>query len=165
MDKALSHAEPACDPQLDEEELIEELTGLLHVSRLSDGFGFDILGWLPLGADAPPTAVCLEVKSTRDGKFHLSRNEWERAKWFHDRGEGERYVVLVVHRSSGSEPPSASTSSPTPCIWWRPSRSPRSTMATNCRIAWRRKDRSAGRCLELLALEWFSTDEETDGSS
>lgn len=105
VDKARLHAEPACDPQLGEEELIEELTGLLHVSRLSDGFGFDLLGWLPLQPDAAPTAVCLEVKSTRDGTFHMSRHEWERATWFHERGEGERYVVLVVHRSSGSEPP------------------------------------------------------------
>jgi len=105
VDKARLHAEPACDPQLDEEELIEELIGLLHVSRLSDGFGFDLLGWLPLQPDAEPTAVCLEVKSTRDGTFHLSRHEWGRATWFHERGEGERYVVLVVHRSSGSEPP------------------------------------------------------------
>ena len=105
VDKARSHAEPACEPQLDEEELIEELTGLLHVSRLSDGFGFDLLGWLPLQPNAEPRAVCLEVKSTRNGTFHLSRHEWGRATWFHDRREGERYVVLVVHRSSGSEPP------------------------------------------------------------
>lgn len=105
VDKARSHAEPACDPQLDEEELIEELSALLHVSRLSDGFGFDLLGWLPLQPGAKPTAVCLEVKSTRDGTFHLSRHEWGRAAWFHKRGEGERYVVLVVNRSSGSEPP------------------------------------------------------------
>jgi hypothetical protein len=105
VEKARSHAEPACDPQLDEEELIDELTGLLHVSRLSDGFGFDLLGWLPLEPDAAPTAVCMEVKSTRDGTFHLSRNEWGRALWFHERGEGERYVVLVVHRSPGSAPP------------------------------------------------------------
>lgn len=105
VEKARSHAEPACDPQLDDEELIEELTGLLHVSRLSDGFGFDLLGWLPLQPDAEPTAACLEVKSTRDGTFHLSRHEWRRATWFHERGEGERYVVLVVQRSSGSEPP------------------------------------------------------------
>jgi len=105
VDKARSHAEPACDPHLDEEELIEELAALLHVSRLSDGFGFDLLGWLPLRADAEPTAACLEVKSTSDGTFHLSRHEWGRATWFHERDEGERYVVLVVHRSSGSEPP------------------------------------------------------------
>lgn len=105
VDKARFHAAPACDPQLDEDELVEELTELLHVSRLSDGFGFDLLGWLPLQPDAEPTAVCLEVKSTRDGTFHLSRNEWERATWFHERREGERYVILVVHRSSGSEPP------------------------------------------------------------
>lgn len=106
VERALSHAEPACDPQLDEEELIDELTGLLHVSRLSDGFGFDLLGWLPLEAGGGPKAVCLEVKSTRDGTFHLSRNEWERALWFHnERGEGDRYVVLVVHRAAAAGPP------------------------------------------------------------
>ena len=47
VEKAKAHAEPACEPQLDEEELIDELTEFLHVSRHSDGFGFDLLGWLP----------------------------------------------------------------------------------------------------------------------
>src|SRR5215212_2679517 len=32
---------------LGEEELIDELSGLLHVSQYSDAFGFDLIGWLP----------------------------------------------------------------------------------------------------------------------
>ena len=103
--KALAHAEPACEPELDEEELIDELTELLHVSRHSDGFGFDLLGWLPPVPGSEPIALCLEVKSTRDGTFHLTRGEWERAAGFHEQGKGERYAILVVHRSSGSDPP------------------------------------------------------------
>ena len=82
VEKATAHAEPACEPQLDEEELIDELTELLHVSGHSDGFGFDLLGWLPPDPESEPTALCLEVKSTSDGTFHLSRGEWERAEWF-----------------------------------------------------------------------------------
>jgi len=105
VEKARSHAEPACEPELDDEELIDELTELLHVSRHSDGFGFDLLAWLPPTPDADPMALCVEVKSTHDGTFHLSRNEWERAEWFHEQGEGQRYAVLVVHRSAGGEPP------------------------------------------------------------
>src|SRR5262249_20786109 len=80
VEKQKPHAEPACEPQLDEEELIDELTEFLHVSRHSDGFGFDLLGWLPPDSKSEPTALRLEVKSTSDGKFHLSRGEWERAE-------------------------------------------------------------------------------------
>lgn len=105
VEKARAHAEPACEPQLDEEELIDELTGLLHVSRHSDGFGFDLLGWLPPDSESEPIALCLEVKSTSDGRFHLSRGEWERAKWFQAQGEGQKYAILVVHRASGAGPP------------------------------------------------------------
>jgi hypothetical protein len=105
VEKAKARAEPACEPQLDEEELIDELTEFLHVSGHSDGFGFDMLGWLPPDSESEPTALCLEVKSTSDGKFHLSRGEWERAKWFKTHGEGEKYAILVVHRGSGSDPP------------------------------------------------------------
>jgi len=105
VERAGAHAEPACEPELDEDELIDELTELLHVSRHSDGFGFDLLGWLRPTPDHDPIAMCVEVKSTRDGTFHLSRNEWERARWFHDAGEGDRYAVLVVHRSTGNDPP------------------------------------------------------------
>ena len=104
VDKALAHADPACEAELDEEELIDELTELLHVSRHSDGFGFDLIGWLPPAPGRDPMALCLEVKSTRDGTFHLSRGEWERATWFQESGEGDRYAVLVVRRSTNGPP-------------------------------------------------------------
>ena len=105
VERALAHAAPACEPAVDDEELIDELRELLHVSRHSDGFGFDMLGWLAPSPDAPPAALCLEVKSARDGRFHLSRGEWNRARWFHELGQGERYAVLVVQRSTASGPP------------------------------------------------------------
>jgi hypothetical protein len=105
VERAKAHAEPACEPQLDEEELIDELTEFLHVAGHSDGFGFDLLGWLPPDPKSAPAALCLEVKSTSDGKFHLSRGEWERAESFKTEGEGERYAILVVHRGRGSDSP------------------------------------------------------------
>jgi hypothetical protein len=105
VEKVKAQAEPACEPQLDEEELIDELTGFLHVSGHSDGFGFDLLGWLPPYPDSEPTALCLEVKSTNSGRFHLSRSEWDQAERFEEQGEGDKYVILVVHRGSGSGPP------------------------------------------------------------
>jgi hypothetical protein len=49
--------------------------------------------------------MCLEVKSTGDGSFHLSAGEWDCARRFHDHGEGERYAVLVVQRSAGARAP------------------------------------------------------------
>ena len=88
VEKARAHAEPACEPELDEDELIDELTELLHVSRHSDGFGFDLLGWLPPDEESEPIALCLEVKSTSDGTFHLSRSEWERAESFRAARQG-----------------------------------------------------------------------------
>lgn len=83
---------------LDTEELIEELSGLLHVSRYSDAFGFDLIGWLPPGPDREAQAVCLEVKSSRDQAFQLSRGEWSLAQKFHDGGIGSQYAILVVRR-------------------------------------------------------------------
>jgi hypothetical protein len=105
VELALSHAEPAREPEIDEEELIDELRGLLYVARYSDGFGFDMLGYLSPAPAADPIALCLEVKSTRDGRFHLSRAEWETALEFHAAGEGDRYALLVVHRAAANGPP------------------------------------------------------------
>ena len=85
--------------------LIDELTELLHVSRHSDGFGFDLVGWLPPSPGAPSVALCLEVESSAIGTFHLSRKEWKEAMALHDSGKGSRYVVLVVARSAGSALP------------------------------------------------------------
>lgn len=105
VDEAIRHAELASDTQLDEEGLIEELSSFLHLSRLSDAFGFDILGWLPLDPGAAPVPLCLEVKSSSTRRFHLSRSEWERATWFADEGMGRAYVVGIVNRGAIGAPP------------------------------------------------------------
>jgi hypothetical protein len=43
VERALAHADSVTATDLDDEELIDELTGLLHVARYSDDFGFDLL--------------------------------------------------------------------------------------------------------------------------
>ena len=100
------HAEPACAADLDQDELIDELTGLLHVSEHSDAFGFDLLGWLPPVPDRAPMAMCLEVKSSAEATFHVTRSEWALAAQFHDEGIGVHYAVLVVRRNASGGAPS-----------------------------------------------------------
>jgi hypothetical protein len=101
---ALPHAERALSLPADE-ELVDELLQFVHVSRHSDAFGFDVLGWLRPSENHEPHAMCIEVKNSSDGSFHLSTGEWNRAEWFNSIGEGDRYAVLVVRRgTSGSTP-------------------------------------------------------------
>jgi len=69
VDKVLAHAERARLNNLDDEERIEELSNLVHVSRYSDAFGFDLMGWLPTGPQGEAQAVCLEVKNSSGGAF------------------------------------------------------------------------------------------------
>jgi hypothetical protein len=104
VERALAHADAVADPDLDEEELIDELTALLHVAKYSDDFGFDVLGWLPPAENADSIAMALEVKSSGEGTFHFSAGEWERATQFRDDGRGESYAVLVIRRRSGPAP-------------------------------------------------------------
>ena len=98
VDRALGHFESARQSDLDPEELIEQLSGLLHVSRYSDAFGFDLLGWLPSGSGREPQAVCLEVKSSRGQGFLYSQGEWSLATKFHEEEMGNQYAILVVRR-------------------------------------------------------------------
>ena len=105
VEAALAHAPRARARGLDEEELIDELTGLLHVSRYSDAFGFDVVGWIPHGPGPDGGAVCLEVKSSGGEGFHLSRNEWSVAEKLRGEGAGDRYAVLVVRRARGGGVP------------------------------------------------------------
>jgi len=107
VDAALGHAERARLQDLEEDELIEELAGLLHLSRHSDAFGFDLVGWLPVTEGAEPKAVCLEVKSVGGSGFILSASEWARAEWLHNDGEGDRYAVLAVRRGKAAGTPIA----------------------------------------------------------
>jgi hypothetical protein len=106
VEAALAHSLSARSAELDEDELVDELTGLLHLSEYSDAFGFDILGWLPPGQGLPHQAMCLEVKSSSDEGFLLSRAEWARATSFHDAHKGDRYAVLVVRRAKRGGVPS-----------------------------------------------------------
>ena len=76
------------------------------MSRHSDAFGFDLVGWLPLAPGSEPTAVFLEVKSSSGEGFHLSSSEWALAQRLHDGDEGNRYAVLAVRRGKGGGLPS-----------------------------------------------------------
>ncbi|WP_407669361.1 sacsin N-terminal ATP-binding-like domain-containing protein [Ornithinimicrobium avium] len=103
----LAHAAAASAPREDEEDddLIEALEGLLHVSRVSDGFGFDMVGWVAPAPDQAPCATALEVKSTSGDRFQLSSNEWRIAQALREQGAGERYAVLAVRRRKGGGVP------------------------------------------------------------
>lgn len=107
VDKALSHAPRARMKDLDEEELAEELVGLLHVAYYSVAFGFDLIGWLPHNLNGEGQAVCLEVKSSGGKGFHLSSNEWSVAERLRDNGYGGQYAVLVVRRGKAGGVPEA----------------------------------------------------------
>jgi hypothetical protein len=101
----LSHADLARDDGIDDEALIDELSSLLHVSRHSDAFGFDMIGWLAPTPEHPPIAMCLEVKSSSTGAFNLSSGEWAGATRYHERDQGFHYAVLVVRRDADGGPP------------------------------------------------------------
>ena len=105
VDAALSHLDAARSESADEEDLIDDLRGLMHVSRHSDGFGFDLLGLLSPGEGSEPIAMCIEVKSAGGHEFHLTASEWALAERLHEEGRGEHYAVLVVHRGKRGGPP------------------------------------------------------------
>ena len=97
---ARAHAEAARARDLEDDELIEELAGFLHVAGHSDAFGFDMLGWIAHMGSDEHEAMLVEVKSSIDGTFHLSPNEWRCAEDF-----ASDYSVLVVRRAATSEVP------------------------------------------------------------
>lgn len=95
-----AHAEAARDPGLEDDELIEELAGFLHVAGHSDAFGFDMLGLIiPEGSEALEPML-VEVKSSDGGSFHLSQGEWKCAEDY-----PADYCVLVVRRVTTSPIP------------------------------------------------------------
>ena len=105
VEKALAHAERASLSGLDDEERIEELSGFLHVSRYSDAFGFDLIGWLPSDPPGNGKAVCMEVKSSQGEGFQFSRGEWSVAEKFHEDQIGDQYAILVVRREKAGGVP------------------------------------------------------------
>jgi hypothetical protein len=98
----------------DQEAFIEHASDFLHVSRLSDAFGFDLLAWLPLTEDDAPATRLVEVKSTAGGAFHLSTGEWTCARRFHDADEGDRYAVLTITRNPKGGAPTSMDLLPDP---------------------------------------------------
>lgn len=107
VDAVRAHMEPACVPDLDDEELIDELTALLHVSSYSDDFGFDLFGWMPPSPGEKPIAMGLEVKSSGDGSVHLSSGEWALATRWNKEGIGEQYALAVVRRAAPNGQPAS----------------------------------------------------------
>ena len=95
VEAARAYAEAARARDLDDDELIEELAGFLHVAAQSDAFGFDMLGWIARPGSHEHEAMLVEVKSSVDGTFHLSRNEWRCAEDF-----ASDYCVVVVRRAA-----------------------------------------------------------------
>lgn len=95
------------DLDQDEEDLIEALRPLVHLSAVSDGFGFDLVGWVAASEGQPFRATCLEVKSTKGFNLHLSSNEWRVAEQLHQQGRGDRFAILAVRRGPGGGVPVA----------------------------------------------------------
>ncbi len=93
VEALLPKAERALDPALDHEERLQALASFLHLSETSDGFGCDLLGWLPPYQDEEPRALAIEVKSTTGRRFFVSEHEWRVAEDIED-----DYAFLVVLR-------------------------------------------------------------------
>jgi len=90
----------AVDVDADEEDQLESLAQFLHLSRESDEFGCDLLGWIAADSgEGQP--VFLEVKSVDAKGFFLSAHEWARATELRD-----RYAIVAVLRGeSASDAP------------------------------------------------------------
>lgn len=103
--RALTHLDAASAADIDDEDLLHELTGLLHLSRISDSFGFDMLGWLPPAPGRAPRAIAIEVKSSSRGQFLISALEWAQAQRLRDEGDSAGFAVLVVRRERRRDVP------------------------------------------------------------
>ena len=93
VDALVPHADRALDRSVALEDRLESLADFLHLSEVSDGFGCDLLGWLPPYEDAEPRPLALEVKSSTGRSFLASDHEWEAAARL-----DEEYAFLVVLR-------------------------------------------------------------------
>ncbi len=96
----LRHADEALVEGADEDDRLDALASFIHVAEVSDGFGFDLLGWVSPYPGADERAMLLEVKSSADRHFLVSTWEWERAGDLPD-----DYAFLIVRRGPDDEPP------------------------------------------------------------
>ncbi len=90
----MEHADNALKCLDDEDRLILHLANFLHLSKVTDDFGCDILGFMELYNDEKAKPVFLEVKGDLDQTFQVSKHEWEQAKVL-----GPNYAFLVVIRA------------------------------------------------------------------
>lgn len=84
---------------IDEDDRMEALSNFIHLSKESDSFGCDVLGWIPSFEGEAAMPLFLEVKSDSDRSFNVSENEWNQAERL-----GESYAFMVVLRSKDSVP-------------------------------------------------------------
>lgn len=101
--QAVSHA-AAYFAAVEDDERIDALIRFLHVSAVSDGFGFDMLGYLESESrpDDPSAGVLfLEVKSASGRSFEVSGPEWATAEMPE---VSDRYAFLVVLRDEKGQP-------------------------------------------------------------
>jgi hypothetical protein len=85
----------------DDDDAVEALRTFVHVSRTSDQFGFDVIGYLQLQAGGSWSPALLEVKSSRDRTFKVSDTEWRRATNDDIRS---RYAFCIVLRGGATTP-------------------------------------------------------------
>jgi hypothetical protein len=84
----------------DEDAAIDALAALVHVSAVSDAFGFDLIGYLP-DESRSRRVLLLEVKATGDRKFIVSRHEWHVAGL---PGIRDIYAFMTVGRNAAGQP-------------------------------------------------------------
>jgi hypothetical protein len=86
---------------VEDDEAVDSLIRFVHVSKASDDFGFDLIGYLPGTIGQPAEVLFLEVKSSTGRSFIVSTHEWEVSEREDLR---ESYAFLVVQRGPDGQP-------------------------------------------------------------
>ncbi len=103
VDQVLSHAS-AYFAAVEDDERIDALIRFVHVSEVSDGFGFDLIGFVESDEepdDLEAGVLFLEVKSSSGRSFEVSAPEWATAELPE---LSDRYAFLVVLRDDKGQP-------------------------------------------------------------
>jgi hypothetical protein len=103
VDQVLSHAS-AYFAAAEDDERVDALIRFVHVSEVSDGFGFDLIGFAESEArpdDLEAGVLFLEVKSASSRSFEVSEPEWKTAELPE---LSDRYAFLVVLRDDKGQP-------------------------------------------------------------
>ena len=100
VDSLSARAKESLDA-VEDDEAVDSLIRFVHVSKASDDFGFDLIGYLPGTIGQPPEVLFLEVKSSTGRSFIVSTHEWEVSEREDLR---ESYAFLVVQRGPDGQP-------------------------------------------------------------